>query len=402
MTSVPSNIPFQIQNNYNESSTYPGPPVVYNSINPLTPGAFLINGGVTSGGGSYPIYCSINDYSAWGMNDIDDSYIVMPGFTLYVFPSANYHGSFFILDNSYGINILNQATSNINQGSSCILQYNGNGYLFGNYVNNSIIFINNISGSLTTLPGYFDLSGTMIPNNLPFQILNNQDTSLLTSSYSPGLPGAYLMNGYTTGYGSFPIFFSINYSIYGIGGTDDYYLIMPGYSIDVYNINGDEITFSYNNNTTNIVYKEVTTKNSGYSCKLYYTDSFIYSNSIPKNLPMQVSEPTSTGSGISNINPATPGAYLFNGVNPGYGSFPIFSSITNYITFGMNDIDDNYLVMPGYKIIVYVNDNYGGNSTTIDNTASSSILFQATSNVNQGSSCKLYYNGVEIVISGFS
>ena len=117
---------------------------------------------------------------------------------------------------------------------------------------------------------------------------------------------------------------------------------------------------------------------------------------------MQVSEPTSTGSGISNINPATPGAYLFNGVNPGYGSFPIFSSITNYITFGMNDIDDNYLVMPGYKIIVYVNDNYGGNSTTIDNTASSSILFQATSNVNQGSSCKLYYNGVEIVISGFS
>jgi hypothetical protein len=402
MTSVPSNIPFQIQNNYNESSTYPGPPVVYNSINPLTPGAFLINGGVAGGSGSYPIYCSINDYSAWGMNDIDDSYIVMPGFTLFVFTDIFYQGSVIILDNSYGINILNQATTNLNQGSSCILQYNGNGYLFGNYVNNSIIFINNISGSLTTLPG-FDLSGTMIPNNLPFQILNNnQNTSLVTSSYSPGIPGAYLMNGYTTGVGSFPIFFSINYSTYGIGGTDDFYLIMPGYSIDVYNINGNEITFSYNNNTTNIVYKEVTNKNSGYSCVLNYTGSFIYSNSIPTNLPMQVSEPTSTGSGISNINPATPGAYLFNGVNPGYGSFPIFSSITNYITSGMNDIDDNYLVMPGYKIIVYTNGAYEGNSTTIDNTASSSILFQATSNVNQGSSCKLYYNGVEIVISGFS
>ena len=125
MTSVPSNIPFQIQNNYNESSTYPGPPVVYNSINPLTPGAFLINGGVSSGGGSYPIYCSINDYSAWGMNDIDDSYIVMPGFTLFVFTDISYHGSFIILDNSYGINILNQATTNLNQGSSCKLYYNG-------------------------------------------------------------------------------------------------------------------------------------------------------------------------------------------------------------------------------------------------------------------------------------
>jgi hypothetical protein len=205
----------------------------------------------------------------------------MPGFTLYVFPSANYQGTAFLLDNSYGINILNQATVFINQGSSCILEYNGSGYIYGNYVNNSLIFINNISGSLAI---DIDVSGTMIPNNLPFQILNNnQDTSLVTSSYSPGIPGAYLMNG----------------------------------------------------------------------------------------------------------------------VNPGVGSFPIFCSI-NYSTFGMNDIDDNYLVMPGYKIIVYVNDNYGGNSTTIDNTASSSILFQATSNVNQGSSCKLYYNGVEIVISGFS
>lgn len=391
MTSVPSNIPFQIQNNYNGSSINPGPPVVYNSINPLTPGAFLIN----SSGGSYPIYCSINDYSAWGMNDIDDYYVVMPGFSLIVFNTSNYYGSFFFLDNSYGINILNQATTNINQGYSCILQYNGNGYIYGNYVNNSLIFINNISGNLTTPIGHFDISGTMIPNNLPFQILNNQDTSLLTSSYSPGIPGAYLMNGA----GSFPIFFSINYSTYGIGGIDDYYLIMPGYGIDVYNSNVTEITFTYNNNTTNIVYKEVTNKNSGYSCVLNYTGSFIYSNSIPTNLPMQVSEPTSTGSGISNINPATPGAYLFNGND---GSFPIFSSITNYAAFGMNDLDDNYLVMPGYKIIVYVNDNYGGNSTTIDNTASSSILFQATSNVNQGSSCKLYYNGVEIVISGFS
>ena len=400
MTSVPSNIPFQIQNNYNESSTYPGPPVVYNSINPLTPGAFLINSSGTggAGSGSYPIYCSITDYSVCGMNDTDDYYVVMPGFTLYVFPSANYQGTAFLLDNSYGINILKQATVFINQGSSCILEYNGNGYLFGNYVNNSLIFINNISGSLA-IDIDVNVSGTMIPNNLPFQILNNnQDTSLVTGIYSPGIPGAYLMNGVNPGAGSYPIFFSINYSIFGIGGIDDYYLIMPGYGINVYNSSNVE-TFSYNNNTTNIVYKELTNKNSGYSCKLYYTGSIIYSNSIPKNLPMQVSEPTSTGSGISNINPATPGAYLFNS---SYGSFPIFSSITNYATFGMNDIDDFYLVMPGYKIIVYVNDNYGGNSTTIDNTASSTIIILATSNVNQGSSCKLYYNGVELLISGFS
>jgi hypothetical protein len=91
MTSVPSNIPFQIQNNYNGSLINPGPPVVYNSINPLTPGAFLIN----SSGGSYPIYCSINDYSAWGMNDIDDYYVVMPGFSLIVFNTSNYYGSIF-------------------------------------------------------------------------------------------------------------------------------------------------------------------------------------------------------------------------------------------------------------------------------------------------------------------
>ena len=51
----------------------------------------------------------------------------------------------FFLDNSYGINILNQATTNINQGYSCILQYNGKGLAYGNYVNNSLILSNRFS-----------------------------------------------------------------------------------------------------------------------------------------------------------------------------------------------------------------------------------------------------------------
>jgi len=112
--------------------------------------------------------------------------------------------------------------------------------------------------------------------------------------------------------------------------------------------------------------------------------------SIPTNLPYTVNN------GL--VNPATPGAYLNNN---GSGSFPVFCSITSFTNYGMENIVDIAVLMPGYKITLYVDAAYAGVATTYTNTTGSNITVQATT-PSTASSCKLYYKDVEITISGIS
>ena len=101
----------------------------------------------------------------------------------------------------------------------------------------------------------------------------------------------------------------------------------------------------------------------------------------------------------NNINPGTPGAYLINAKD---GSWPIFCSINDYNgLYCMNDLDKSYILMPGYKLEVYENAGYDLLIATFN--AMNVINLQSMgSNYNHGSSCKLYYKGVEIKISGIS
>jgi hypothetical protein len=102
------------------------------------------------------------------------------------------------------------------------------------------------------------------------------------------------------------------------------------------------------------------------------------------------------------------GAYMVDG---GCCSFPIFSSIANYGPFGMNDRDDYYILLPGYKILLYTGYNYlndnndNGNNpfNSWDNTVGFTSIFCGMNNhVNQTSSCRLYYLGNEVKIGGIS
>jgi hypothetical protein len=60
-----------------------------------------------------------------------------------------------------------------------------------------------------------------------------------------------------------------------------------------------------------------------------------------------------------------------------------------------SDTDDSYIVYPGYKLIVYFNDGYGGTSGTIDNYTGTTPTYINSSNlynnVNQINSCRLFY-----------
>ena len=103
--------------------------------------------------------------------------------------------------------------------------------------------------------------------------------------------------------------------------------------------------------------------------------------------------------------PVCPGAYL---LNSGYGTYPIFCSITNFDTIcQMNNQDNYYIVMPGYKLLTYAEGDYnpGSNSSyngVFDNTNGTTVKLYNSAYSDHGSSCYLYYKGTLITVSGIS
>jgi hypothetical protein len=105
----------------------------------------------------------------------------------------------------------------------------------------------------------------------------------------------------------------------------------------------------------------------------------------------------SNGTTVSPIT-AFPGAWFINAGDDGY-TLPIFSSLANFTNcYGIDfqDKDDYYIVMPGFKLIVYRDINYAGTEFTIDATSSKKPVMDDTPNNNIVSSCKLYFGSTEI------
>jgi hypothetical protein len=94
------------------------------------------------------------------------------------------------------------------------------------------------------------------------------------------------------------------------------------------------------------------------------------------------------------------GATMINGSGSIYS---IAYSINNYVLFGnMNDIDDHYVIMPGFKLVVYEGADYAGNFHECNNTLGIipkfySVPSTPTTYVNKGSSCKLYFWDNEVI-----
>jgi len=89
----------------------------------------------------------------------------------------------------------------------------------------------------------------------------------------------------------------------------------------------------------------------------------------------------------------------------GGGSFPIFCSCTNAIVdtnYIPNDADESWVVLPGYRIIIYRNQNYDSQSQDIDNTAGTNIIYKKTDAWHSASSWKYYSLGNEIKIPDIS
>jgi len=118
-----------------------------------------------------------------------------------------------------------------------------------------------------------------------------------------------------------------------------------------------------------------------------------------------------------NNIPIYPGAYYANtGILLSGGNcsilLPIYENIANFSTPYYSDNADNYyLVLPGFKLVVYSDPNYVSTNnssyatTEYNNTSGTKIKTFQLPNTSttgglgtqdQGSSCKLYYNGTEL------
>lgn len=111
--------------------------------------------------------------------------------------------------------------------------------------------------------------------------------------------------------------------------------------------------------------------------------------------------------------PITYGAIMINSTSVlNVSTLNIYTSISNlsdaYVpkVDSHNDVDDYFIVMPGYKLIVYLDVNYGGLSYTMDNTNGVAPSFKKSREVapkinevpqiNAASSVRLYYKNVEL------
>ena len=227
----------------------------------------------------------------------------------------------------------------------------------------------------------------------------------------PIIPGAYLVNGDTNTLNNLfqlPIFGSVpNLTNMGFTNADDIYYIMPGYKIELYSaINYVTlITTIDNTNGTLIMYKQITTTNTCESIKMYYKgveipNQYIYPSPYAAVTGTPAATvPTSTitiGSHKTFGLSVFPGAYIINA--NAAGCMAIFFSISSFNTFLNNtaDNDDVVLVMPGYKIILYINISFAGNYVAIDNTSGTAIIVGQLSTLNTTSSCELFFNGNKV------
>jgi hypothetical protein len=232
----------------------------------------------------------------------------------------------------------------------------------------------------------------------------------------PLFPGAYMIDG---GTGATPI-----YSSYNVVGTDtnvklhdrdDAFLVMPGFRLVVYTTTGT----SFSGSTTTVdntrglkpMYANSRYPNNAYSMKLYYgadevvtggspfstksSNTTTANNSVPRSFPFVYKAGTFNSGTVSTTDefPSFPGVYLVNG---GFGVFPLYVSWRSLSALSWHDVVDSYIILPGFKVIVYESNGYTGTARTFDNTNGYNIMIGDNFGVNTASSIRLYFRNVAI------
>jgi len=149
-------------------------------------------------------------------------------------------------------------------------------------------------------------------------------------------------------------------------------------------------------------------------------------NTVYVPTPIKSLSLDASGNNLNYLTVRDAGVYLYNFASFGMEIYPIYKSIPDYTnffnvsstsgtlpvangmggsgglgqyqSFGANNLDDEYLVHPGYGIIVYTTANYAsGILINYENTTNQINWVSAMSGSNnEGQSIKVYYKGVLI------
>ncbi len=328
------------------------------------------------------------------------------------------------------------------------------GAYYGKQINISIPVSFKIAGGVTP-PSTTNITGTL--TSCSSSVLKNGSafsTPLVTSNNGFGIVKTYVGNNnpysaeqyftnlnvsFTPTVQSTSATYTINFTIVGstfyLNTTQSNYsssaviVQMPsgvgysvsGYTESLYNIGGRtghvEVTdLNISNNL--LVGTNINTSS--------LTANSILSNSIVSNTSTILNGSTLVNSslnalGVSKLSSLNfygmAGAYIIDGSLSGI-SYPINSSIPNYndfyskststsivpsvgsicsATFNLNDKDDLYMIMAGYQLIIYDTIGYTGTITLNVNNTSQYPIWCNPSSINTGSSCRLYFNGIELI-----
>ena len=99
--------------------------------------------------------------------------------------------------------------------------------------------------------------------------------------------------------------------------------------------------------------------------------------------------------GIPLLPVLTVGVWMWSGI----AVFPIYGSTSNFPSWGINDIDNYWVVAPGYKVRVYDTIDFTGQNFTCSKTLGSFVrryVIIDGQHVDRASSCRVFYNNVEI------
>jgi len=97
-----------------------------------------------------------------------------------------------------------------------------------------------------------------------------------------------------------------------------------------------------------------------------------------------------------NKSPVAYGAIMYNGSTGGMeAGYPLFTSQSNISV--INDVDDYWTVMPGYKLIVYTDGLDSAILLSVDNTNGVAPTTYKISSPNLASSLRLFFKDTLIV-----
>ena len=331
----------------------------------------LVNGGSIRSNNSLNVYSnivtSVTSIKTLGLTDITVSTIVLEPYydnTITINTPISLYRQY--RNNSANSQLFNRLYDTLNSVSYTILK-NGSTFSSGTCsTNNTLNREIYVSTDSTTSSTYHEIYITNASCSFTPSISSTSDTYIIkyTVTYSQTIS----WQGTNLVIESFG--YNVNTNISGRDGNTQSGTNAPGSNYSSFNYSLSTSNYSTNSSQLQI--------NKIVSNSIQNQNTITTNNLVCNNLLLS-----------QQMTPA----YMLDGTKQiGFNWHPITCS---QYKLKAPDLDDNYVVYPGYKLNLYYNDGYNSYAGTIDNYTGTTLRYVASINIygsqNQINSCRLYY-----------